>query len=318
MKAELPRRTLDYLASGASAGQRNVELLAAACQYRDAGYSRARAQSELTPRAVRDGLPEREAMNTIASAFSKSQRTPIKAGSPNGVRAKGIVTPEERERIEQARRKSRLVARATHALSAILSTNARPPAEYFDLSPVRLLDDPINDWRLLLSLFAPDDVVWIGGTFDSAAADDPTWKIEKARQHFRTASDWLKEPCAPAQLTNPCAFKAGSHSRCNEQVLARRFLVVESDVLTKERICAVFHWMEQFCRLRAIVDTAGKSLHGWFDVPPPTVMDELRTILPAIGCDPALFTDAQPCRLPGALRDGKFQSLLYIDLGGKQ
>ena len=34
----LPRKTLDYLAAGASEGSRNGELFDAACQFRDAGF----------------------------------------------------------------------------------------------------------------------------------------------------------------------------------------------------------------------------------------------------------------------------------------
>jgi hypothetical protein len=86
---------------------------------------------------------------------------------------------------------------------------------------------------------------------------------------------------------------------------------------------AVINWCRSFMRLRAIVDTAGKSLHGWFDAVPPAIEAKLRVILPNLGrasdedektLDPALFKVAQPCRLPGAVRDGKYQNLYYLDL----
>ena len=73
----LPRRTGDYIANGAGKGSRNVELFAAACQMRDAGYSQADAERELIPRHVANGSNEREALATIRSAFSKSPREPI-------------------------------------------------------------------------------------------------------------------------------------------------------------------------------------------------------------------------------------------------
>jgi hypothetical protein len=86
----------------------------------------------------------------------------------------------------------------------------------------------------------------------------------------------------------------------------------------------MINWCSQFMRLRAIVDTGRKSLHGWFDAPPPEVEAELKIILPNLGrraeakptLDPALFKLAQPCRLPGAWREpGKIrQALLYLDL----
>ena len=121
------------------------------------------------------------------------------------------------------------------------------------------------------------------------------------------------------QLTCPATFKSNSFSRSNENILQRRFLVVESDVLSKDQIGAVFKWLKDNVglRLRAIVDTAGKSLHGWFDYPKKAVVEELEIILPQLGCDKGLFRASQPCRIPGALRDGRYQSLLYLDKAKK-
>jgi hypothetical protein len=92
-------------------------------------------------------------------------------------------------------------------------------------------------------------------------------------------------------------------------------LVAESDTLSKEEVLAVFMWMRNFMRLRAVVDTAGKSLHGWFEYPTQEELAELRVILPALGCDEALFKASQPCRLPGARRGDKLQCFVWLDLG---
>jgi len=61
------------------------------------------------------------------------------------------------------------------------------------------------------------------------------------------------------------------------------------------------------------VDTAGKSLHGWFDFPGDGCIPTLKEHLTALKCDPNMFRPSQPCRLPGALRDGKYQRLIYFD-----
>jgi hypothetical protein len=73
----LPKRTEDYLISGAAEGSRNSELFQAACQLRDAGYSQSDAEAQLVPRHVADGCSEREAQATIRSAFSRAPRDPI-------------------------------------------------------------------------------------------------------------------------------------------------------------------------------------------------------------------------------------------------
>jgi hypothetical protein len=60
--------------------------------------------------------------------------------------------------------------------------------------------------------------------------------------------------------------------------------VVESDVHSKDEMGAIFKWLrdEVGLTLRAIVDTAGKSLHGWFDFPKEAVLDQLEIILPQL------------------------------------
>jgi hypothetical protein len=73
----LPKRTEDYLVSGAPEHHRNKELFAAACQLRDAGHSQSDAESQLVPRYVADGCSEREAVATIKSAYSRPPRAPI-------------------------------------------------------------------------------------------------------------------------------------------------------------------------------------------------------------------------------------------------
>jgi hypothetical protein len=78
----LPRRTEDYLTSGAPEGSRNAQLFAAACQMRDAGYTQSETEGQLVPRYVADGCSEREALATIASVYSRAPREPIPTYSP--------------------------------------------------------------------------------------------------------------------------------------------------------------------------------------------------------------------------------------------
>ena len=65
--------------------------------------------------------------------------------------------------------------------------------------------------------------------------------------------------------------------------------------------------------LHCIIDTAGKSLHGWFDAPRNKVLENrLKAGLEQFGCDPKVFTYSQPVRVPGAWRDGKLQRLIWL------
>jgi hypothetical protein len=66
-------------------------------------------------------------------------------------------------------------------------------------------------------------------------------------------------------------------------------------------------------RLHCIIDTAGKSLHGWFEAPRNKVLENrLKAGLVAFGCDPKVFTYSQPVRVPGAFRDGRLQRLVWL------
>ncbi len=219
-------------------------------------------------------------------------------------------TPEERQRLSELRRKEAVRRQAACSRASVLKQFRWPLAEILRQSPVVLTDGEPGHWQYLLSLFAADDVIWIGGIHSSG-------KPEHA-DRFRTRAEWLSEPMAPAQFVCPAVFKPGVFARSNENILARRFLVVESDELTKDEVGGVFRWLRDGVgmKLRAIVDTAGKSLHGWFDFPPADQLDDLKLVLPELGCDPKLFTASQPVRLPGAARDGRYQRLVWLENGG--
>jgi hypothetical protein len=252
------------------------------------------------------------ANHALRSAIAKGAMTGSFSEKPQQRSTEEIAASKERERYQA------LKLRAKASMTEILDKHSLGAADLWEKSPVRLTCDPAKDWRLLLKLFQPDDVVWIGGTTDSCQNDAPEPRKAECRRHFRAVADWLPLPAAPSQFICPNPFKCGINSRSNQNVLFRRYLVVESDTLTKDQIGAVFSWCQQFMRLRAVVDTAGKSLHGWFDAPGTAAEKELKAILPELGCDPSLFKLAQPCRLPGARRGDKLQSLLYLDLEGLQ
>jgi hypothetical protein len=171
------------------------------------------------------------------------------------------------------------------------------------------IDEPVSEqWHFPVALFPDDDVVWIGRDVRDSGKESYRWR-------FRRAIDWLREDTCPGAFICPSAFQPGVFSRSDTNVAVRRFLVVESDELNRDEIGAVFTFVEHAfeMRLRAVIDTAGRSLHGWFDFPSEDVMKQLRDILPRLKCDPAMFAPSQPSRLPGAQRGEAFQRLIYFD-----
>ena len=218
------------------------------------------------------------------------------------------VSPEERKRKQkEAQRLVQLELRGRSSLSKILKDHRWTYEQIQKDTKDAPSINRSTHWRHIVELFKKDVVIWIGNKFDSGSSNHAG--------NFKTAEEWLKTSGVVGQLTCPAGFRPNTISRSNENVLHRHFLVVESDVHSKDEVGAIFKWLrdEVGLNLRAVVDTANKSLHGWFDFPKQAVLDELRIILPQLGCDAGLFKESQPCRIPGALRDGKYQKLVFLD-----
>lgn len=180
------------------------------------------------------------------------------------------------------------------------------PADMAENSPQPLPESQRGEWLMWLSMWDSQDVIWVGDTFDSGQS--------RHAANFKTAAEW--EQTTPAgQFTCGSSFHAGCFSRKNEHA-KRRFMVIESDTLTHPQIGAVFQWLSQKLKytLFAVVNTGGKSLHGWFNPPPsPLFESRLKAAIVAIGCDAALFKPSQPVRVPGIMRSsGNPQTLLWF------
>lgn len=171
----------------------------------------------------------------------------------------------------------------------------------------------------LNTMFDQDDVVWIGAIWMTGEKRDRRGEATAGNWavRFKENRSWLTLPRIPGEFTSHCTFKSGSFSRCIEQVARRRYLVVESDVLTKDQVGAVFNYLASpihGLNLRAVVSSGGKSLHGWFDWPGDDFLEEWVATLKGWQCDPATTRASQPVRIPGCIRTAtqRPQELLYL------
>lgn len=184
-----------------------------------------------------------------------------------------------------------------------------PFAQIVADSPLQVSErDAEDQFRTWLRLWPAHCHVWIGDVFSSGKPEHKT--------NFRPVADWYQIGPAMGNYTCGSAFKAGSYSRSNANCDGTRFLVIESDTLAKDEVGAVFAYLQRRLRYRlhCIVDTAGKSLHAWFEAPRNKVLENrLKAGLVAFGCDPKVFTYSQPVRVPGAYRDGKLQRLVWLE-----
>lgn len=183
-----------------------------------------------------------------------------------------------------------------------------PVEDILRQSPLHVSErDAEDQFRTWLKLWPAHCTVWIGDVFSSGKPEH--------RTHFRPVAEWYQIGPVLGNFTCGSSFKPGSFSRCNESLNGHRFLVVESDSLSKDEVGAVFAYLQRRLRYRlhCIIDTAGKSLHGWFDAPRnKTLETRLKAGLEAFGCDPKVFTYSQPVRVPGAYRDGRLQRLVWL------
>jgi len=175
-------------------------------------------------------------------------------------------------------------------------------------SPLLVSEREAEDqFRTWLKLWPAHSTVWIGDIYSSGK--------ESHRAHFRPVAEWYQIGPVMGNFTCGSAFKPGSYQRSNANCDGTRFLVIESDTLAKDEVGAIFAYLNRRLRfnLHAIIDTAGKSLHGWFDAPRNARIEaQLKAVLTVFGCDPKLFTYSQPVRVPGAYRDGKLQRIIWL------
>lgn len=183
-----------------------------------------------------------------------------------------------------------------------------PMAQILEDSPLLVADrDADAQFRTWLKLWPACSTVWIGDVYSSGRPEH--------RTHFRPVAEWYQIGPVMGNYTCGSAFKPGSFSRCNGSISGQRFLVVESDTLDRDEVGAVFAYLRRRLHydLHCIIDTAGKSLHGWFDAPKNKIWENrLKAGLEVFGCDPKVFTYSQPVRVPGAWRDGKLQRLIWL------
>jgi hypothetical protein len=222
--------------------------------------------------------------------------------------------------------------RAGVALRVIIKDWKWDEADAWEASPLRLEKSPVDDWRLLLeSLYAADDVLWLGNVHDSGHGH---------ADHFRIRGEWLDCNAPPGGLFCAATFAPGSVSRSACNVLRRPYIVTEADYL--DPVCAqkeargeplsnvdkannraacraVARWLVEECTLtlRALVDAGNKSVHAIFDNPGADVLMQLAFLTGRVGgLDAAVLNQAsQPTRLPGVRRSGMalWQRLLFLN-----
>lgn len=192
-------------------------------------------------------------------------------------------------------------------------------ADIWEVSPLRINWSVEEDaCHLLETLYSSTDILFLGNrtcTGPSSVQSVASW----------LAADPVRWPfIIPNPLTGLYAPTIGDPSkltlRGNQNVLTHRYAVVEFDALPITDQLAF--WCGVNLPVAALIDSGGKSIHGWLKVEAsgPSGWDAdvrplFKTRLTPLGVDGACANPARLSRLPGHFRvdKQKWQRLLFLD-----
>lgn len=176
-----------------------------------------------------------------------------------------------------------------------------------------------HPFLLLDSLYSPDDNLFIGGTYDTEVQPVREWIRHITANGTNALPHVIPNPLTGSQHKT----KSGKMSfRCDAAVKDFRFAVVEFDNLSREDQLAF--WAAVPLPVAALIDSGGKSIHGWIRIAGVNSEDEwsrqvetelyARRLVP-LGVDPACRNESRLSRLPGHYRAEKqrWQRLLYLN-----
>lgn len=182
---------------------------------------------------------------------------------------------------------------------------------------LELRDTGATTEQILAALFAPDELVCAGLSNESAGVETRDGILR-----YKDGASKLQY-IVPSPMTDRKGVnKNGSaSSRCLANTGRRRFLVVENDCGTKIEQAHILNHLasvSEHVPLRMVVDSGGKSLHGWFDVRrlEEPVIRAWFSYAVYLGADVHTWVRCQWVRMPGGTRakdlDSKPQPVVWL------
>lgn len=180
--------------------------------------------------------------------------------------------------------------------------------------------------KFLRHVFEPADLVCIctemmnGEDGRHGPANKGTFlpRDEWIKLHFSGSTNpiFLSDKCEGAYVRiNPCSDQSGTDAG----VSTFRHVLIEMDEKTKEEQWAILK--DSKLPLSAVIDSGGKSLHGWVRVDAANKeewqqrRDVIYRHMEHLGADPKNKNASRFSRLPGVMRSGKQQRLLAVNQG---
>jgi len=169
---------------------------------------------------------------------------------------------------------------------------------------------PEDMMRFHISLFHPDDLIWISKHY-----------FHVTYPFFNKTSLWLKNlPINYGTYITGSSYKSKNGSRKPINVKKNRYIVLEHDKISKDKVAQIFmDSQKKGMKLVAVIDSGNKSIHGW--IPNDDEADYWRKYYSIHGFCLSAMKDNQAVRLAGGTRYFKeeenrspvIQKLLYSD-----
>jgi hypothetical protein len=153
--------------------------------------------------------------------------------------------------------------------------------------------------QVLPQLFRPGELVCTGRTTERA--------MVRPLEETVADADWLQFIVVnPMRERSALNYRGRPSPRCQNNTGLRRHLVAEFDdpALSKAQQARLITQLAAFIPLVLVVDSGGKSLHGWFRVDRHDARDQVRFFYVAclLGADPTRWDICGWLRMPGGLR----------------
>jgi hypothetical protein len=183
--------------------------------------------------------------------------------------------------------------------------------DLWELSPVRFGDNQPYAEQIVDALFPGNPWLCVG----LSKTDFKTRRCEELRSELSARALIVPSPMT-ARTGRTQNGKESEHTL--ENTGPRRFLVVDQDSGTIDEQGAVLLHLAERAPLAVAVNSASKSIHGWFYCvgQPEEKLRSFMRYAVSLGADTATWTRSQFVRMPDGTRDnGKRQTVYFFNPG---
>ncbi len=181
-------------------------------------------------------------------------------------------------------------------------------ADLWEASPIRFGDDKPHTAEILERLFPNDPWLCVGSKYKFSTLH---------LSQFKTAAEAIEQIVPSPMLSKWGRTKEGKESQHTlEATGARRFLVIEGDGTSRDHQAAILLHLAERAPLSMVVDSGGKSLHGWFFVAGKTdeQLAPFFRLACTLGADKGMWLRSQFVRMPdGTRNNGNRQHILFFN-----